>query len=78
MNLTYLTSGIIQRKDFQQLLFASLQTEALPFSKRLSGLWLEKYPGDLEIQYIHARILSAEGKLVEAKSVLEEICEHDP
>ncbi len=78
MNLTYLNTGIIQRKDFQQLLFASLQTEALSFAKKLSDLWLEKYPGDLEIQYIHARILATEGKISEAKALLEKLCEYDP
>ncbi|MCE5207358.1 MAG: hypothetical protein LLG42_03500, partial [Chloroflexi bacterium] len=77
-NLTYLTSGVIQRKDFQQLLFASLQTEGLVFAKRLTSMWLEKYPGDLEIQYINARILANEGKITEAKTLLESICDTDP
>jgi tetratricopeptide (TPR) repeat protein len=77
-NLSYLSSGVIQRKDFQQLLFASLQTEAMSFANRLALMWLEKYPGDLEIQYIHARILANEGKYSEAKAVLEQLAEFDP
>ncbi len=78
LTLDFMSKGKIPRDEIKQLLFASIQAEAFSFSRRLSALWLEKYPGDLEMQYIHARVLASEGETEEAVNVLSLICNTDP
>ena len=73
-----ISSEPLPREEYKQLLFAALQVESFSFARRLGLLWLEKYPGDLEITYTYARILANDGELDEARSILESISDVDP
>lgn len=68
----------IERDDYKQLLIASIQAESFQFARLLAQKWLEKYPGDLEIEYILARIHANDDKLQEARKLLEWIVKIDP
>ncbi len=78
LTLDFVSRGKIQRDEIKQLLFAAVQAEAFSFARRLSSIWLDKYPGDLEVQYIHSRILLSEGDTEEARRILSSICDTDP
>ncbi len=81
MALNGSTSGIsslMTRSTLLRLIKAALEVNAEKFARQSALTWLAAYPGDLEISYLLARALIAEGKQTQAVGILEKVIATDP
>jgi hypothetical protein len=69
---------IMKRVEFVRMLSAAIKSKSYRFARQSSSLWLESFPGDIEVALFNARALFAEGNESQATPVLERLCQLDP
>ncbi len=72
------TPSMMTRSTLLRLIHAAVEVKAEKFARQVALTWLAAYPGDLEINYLLALALKAEGKSAHAASVLEKVVAADP
>jgi len=60
------------------LLHTGLLAKAYRFVRQAALAWLTYYENDLYVRFLRAKALAGEGKIKQAKAVLEQICLVDP
>jgi hypothetical protein len=60
------------------LLNAAVSTGSTKFARRAASAWLEKYSGDLAVEYFQAQSLLKDDLTVDAIPLLKQICYTDP
>lgn len=56
----------------------ALAVDEAPFVRRAALSWLSVYPGDLNVQLLHAQALWQEGRFEQAQGIARELCQLDP
>lgn len=75
---SYSETAIVNRARLLQLLQAGVWTESHRFARQAALSWLAAYPGDLEVMRWAAAIFTSEGKIAQARKILEKILKTDP
>lgn len=66
------------RNQFIQMLEAAFDTKSFRFGRQSALAWLAIYPGDLQVNLVHARLLLGEGKNSQAIPMLDRLVRLDP
>lgn len=72
------TSSMMTRSTLLRLIHAAVEVKAEKFARQAALTWLAAYPGDLEINFLLAMALKAEGKPAHAANILEKVVSADP
>ncbi|KAA3648659.1 MAG: hypothetical protein DWQ07_00230 [Chloroflexi bacterium] len=72
------TNNAIRREDIIALLDTALRSSENKFARRVSAVWLNTYPGDMQVDFLHARALLADGHNESALSTLKKLVNSDP
>jgi len=72
------SSKKITREQFVRMLEATLECKSFRFGRQAALAWLAIYPGDLQVNYLQAKLLMAEGKVNQAISILDRLVRLDP
>ncbi len=75
---SYSDTVVVNRARLLQLLQAGVWTESHRFARQAALSWLAAYPGDLGVLRWTAAIFTAEGKIAQARKILEKILKVDP
>lgn len=68
----------VRRMEFVRMLSAAIKSKSYRFARQSSSLWLDSFPGDMEVALFNARALFAEGNETQAISSLENLRQLDP
>ncbi len=71
------TAHTIEREDLLLILHAALAAGSLRFLRLAALTWLTRFPGDLEVNLLLAKGLSAEGKKAQAEQILARLVRLD-
>lgn len=66
------------RDYFLAILETAMEIGAFRYARQIALKWLSTYPGDLPVQFIHAKALIRDDKTKQAIAVLEKINSYDP
>ena len=68
----------VGRENIIALLDTALRSSENKFARRVSAVWLNTYSGDLQVDFLHAKALLADGHRETALSILKKLVNSDP
>jgi hypothetical protein len=68
----------VKRVEYIRMLNAAIKSKSYRFARQSSSLWLESFPGDMEVTLYNTRALFAEGNESQAAQLLENLVVLDP
>ncbi|NPV86070.1 MAG: tetratricopeptide repeat protein [Anaerolineae bacterium] len=70
--------NVISRHRFMLVLNAALESQSFRFARQIAQNWLVSFPGDLQVSFLLAKALLAEGNKSQAVEILARISQLEP
>lgn len=70
--------SLITRSELVRLLKVGIEVNSIKFARQAAITWLAAYPGDLEVNELLALAFQADGKVAQARAILEKLIQTDP
>jgi tetratricopeptide (TPR) repeat protein len=70
--------ALITRSELLRLLKAAVEVNSIKFARQAAITWMAAYPGDLDVNRMLALALDMDGKIDQARAILEKIIQVDP